>query len=139
MSIQLKEASLSGCGALRPSVHPGQMGSLAALLEFMLFCSLIAESGVKRRSNGYPTSAGPSAILNVRGYRFVILLTQLQSRVPSRTPAIFHTNTSNFSLDHASFSRYTTETKLLLTLNFSMVYIQELLIYIYVHMHKGLT
>ena len=55
---------------------------------------LIAESGVKRRSNIRWTLGH-----NVRGYRFVTLLTQLQSRVPSRTPAIFHKNTSNFSFD----------------------------------------
>ena len=36
---------------------------------------------------------------NVRGYGFVTLLTQLQSCIPSRTPAIFDKNTSNFSLD----------------------------------------
>ena len=53
---------------------------------------LITESGVKRRS----TSAVGH---NVRGYGFVTLLTQLESCVPSRSPAIFHKNTSNFSLD----------------------------------------
>ena len=90
---------------------------LALLLEFILLRSglmLIAESGVKRRSNISWTLGH-----NVLGYSFVTLLTQLQSRVPSRTPAIFHNNTSNLT---ERFSRCTTETKLLLTLTFSMVY-----------------
>ena len=85
---------------------------------------LITESGVKRRS----TSARQALGHNVRGYGFVTLLTQLQSRVPSRTPAIFHKNTSNFSLDQVLV-----ETKLLLTLTFSMgKRVQKLLIYIFI-------
>ena len=56
-------------------------------------------------------SAGPSVINYVRGYGFVTLLTQLQSRLPSRTPAVFHKNTSKFSLDEVLV-----ETELLLTL-----------------------
>ena len=55
---------------------------------------LIAESGVKRR---YDISCTLGR--NVRSYGFVTLLTQLQSRVPSRTPAIFHKNMSNFRFD----------------------------------------
>ena len=97
MSIQLKEAALPD-GETHETFRASRSdGELAALLEFILFRTglmPIAESGVKRRSNISWTLGH-----NVRGYRFVTLLTQLQSRVPSRTRAIFHKNTSNFSFD----------------------------------------
>ena len=55
---------------------------------------LITERGVKEIDISWAFDH------NVRGYGFVILLTQLQSCVPSRTQAIFYKNSPNFRLDH---------------------------------------
>ena len=97
MSIQLKEHLFPDAETHETFRASRSDWEPAALLEFILFRTglfLIAESGVKRRSNISWTLGH-----NVRGYGFVTQLTQLQRRVPSRTPAIFHKTTSNFSFD----------------------------------------
>ena len=71
----------------------------------------------------------------MQGYGFVTLLTQLQSRVPSHTctctctPAIFHKNTINFSLDQVLVAVPPELSCYILTLTFLMAYIQKLFIY----------
>ena len=103
-------------------------GELAALLQFIQLCKelmLIAEIRVKRRSNISWTLRHK---VRLRFCNFVTLLTQLQSRVHSRNPAII---IPQKHVQHSSFSCCTTENKLLLTLTGARI--------AYLHIHRGLT